>query len=52
MPGQLHPYTVHLFHQLHDWLYMLGIVAAFAVPEIIAMIRLHRWRRAVLAAFR
>jgi hypothetical protein len=52
MPGQLHPYAVHLFHQLHDWLAMTVIMLAFAVPEVGSMIRDRRWRRAVLSAFR
>lgn len=52
MPAHLHPYTVHLFLQLHDWLAMAGIVLAFGVPEVVSMIRHRRWRRAVLAAFR
>lgn len=50
--AQIHPYAVHLFQELHDWLFMGAIVVAFAIPEIVGSVRRRRWRRDVLAACR
>jgi hypothetical protein len=52
MFADIQPYTVHLYHQLHDWLFMGGLVVAFAIPEVGALVRRRRWRRDVLAACR
>jgi hypothetical protein len=49
---EIHPYAVHLHHQLQDWVFMGSIVLAFAVPEVVALVRRRRWRRDVLAACR
>ncbi len=46
------PFTPHLFHQLHDWLFMAALVLAFAPPQLGAMLRHRMWRRRVLSAFR
>jgi hypothetical protein len=52
MIAEVQPYAVHLYHQLHDWLFMGAIVVAFAIPEIVALAGRRRWRRDVLAACR
>jgi hypothetical protein len=46
------PFTPHLYHQLHDWIFMGAIVVAFAIPQIVAMIRHRSWRHQVMSAFR
>jgi hypothetical protein len=45
-------YVPHLYQQLHDWLFMAGLVILFAIPSAVAGIRRHVWRRRVMSAFR
>lgn len=45
-------YVPHLYHQVHDWCYMLALVAVFSAPALIAKIRHRLWRRRVMSAFR
>jgi hypothetical protein len=42
----------HCANQLHDFCYMAGLVALFAIPQLVVTIRHRRWRRQVLSAFR
>jgi hypothetical protein len=39
-------------HELHDWIYMGLLAAAFLGAELVSRLRHRRWKRAVMSAFR
>ncbi len=45
-------YAPHLYHEVHDWMFMGAIVVALSIGPAIAAVRHRMWRRQVLSAFR